>query len=231
MDLLLTNNPDTFILIQLHYHDDYHTEWADLRGGYFDVSSTPTAWFDGVDERRGSSFDIATDFLAFQSMFQARRSTPTDVTIDMTGERVSDNAFEVTARVCVEPTGTTKDLRILMNQVLDNWPASPNYSRNGFKEKSGADNVTLTPGECFDANRFFSFDADSVAQWDDIRIIAWAEAPLAEAPAEVYQAASYRPPPPPEPIPTVSTWGVAVMTGFMLIAATLTIRRRVTIAA
>ena len=220
MDLLLTQNLDSLVFVQIHYQDEYHSDWAEGRGGYFGVTGTPVAWFDGVTVRTGSSFDTAVDYQAYNAILQSRLPVSTDVTIEMSGEPIDPSTYEVNAHVCVEPTGVGKDMRVFVLQVLDNWPASPSYSRNGFKEKSGVDNITLAPGECFDAQRAFTLDADSLAQWDDIRFVAWAEDPLPSPPAEVFQAEFFAPPPPPEPIPTLSHWGLVVMTLLMACAGT-----------
>ncbi len=119
----------------------------------------------------------------------ARLAVATDVTIVLSAVHVSGSTYEITATVCVESEGIGKTMRIYIAQVLDHWPPSPTYHRNGLKQIAGTADVTVAPGNCQDVVRTFTFDSDSWTAKPDIRIVAWAQEPLSTFPAEVYQAA------------------------------------------
>ena len=126
------------------------------------------------------------------------------MTIELFGEHVSGDTYEITAYVCVEPTGAAKTMRIYMVQVLDYWPASPTYHRNGFKQAATTQDITLAPGECLEVVRQFTFDGDSMGDQANIKIIAWAQEPQDTSPptdrAEVHQSCTMTWPfPPPGP--------------------------------
>jgi hypothetical protein len=79
-------------------------------------------------------------------------------------------------------------MRVYLVQVLDKFPAVPAYSRNTFKQAATTEDVTVAAGECTQVVRNFEFDAESLAQIEDVRVIAWAQQPLDGIPAEVHQA-------------------------------------------
>jgi hypothetical protein len=214
--MMLDDYPDTFVLLQIHYFDAYSTPWGDQRADFYGVSLTPTAWFDGVEECVGTYGSVEADYGRYLAKYLARRAAPTDVTIDMVGEAISDTVYEASATVCVEPEGSAKTMRVHLIQALDHWPASPSYSRNGFKLKSGTEDITLDPGECQEIVRSFGLEPESWEQPEDIKIIAWVQEPNAGGPAEVYQVASMYAFPPAPAIPTVSEWGMFAMTTLLV---------------
>ena len=188
---MLIDYPDSFTLVQIHWNDDYTTTWGDDRSSYYSVGYIPTAWFDGSEER----VDFPTT-PSYEDTYLARAAVPTDVTIQVSSEETGQATHEVTTTVCVEPEGSGKSMRVYVVQVLDHWPLSASYSRNGFKQAAASEDIFLDPGESQDVVRTFVFDAESWNQQGDIKIIAWAQEPLTEAPAEVYQAARFWPTPP-----------------------------------
>ncbi|UCG31594.1 MAG: hypothetical protein JSU68_07990 [Phycisphaerales bacterium] len=172
------------VLVQIHNDDGYETSWGDARAVYYDLPYLPTAWFDGTEER----VDFPT-VPSYEDTYAARAPEPTDVSIDLSLVQVSGPTYEATASICVEPEGTGKEMRIQLVQVLDYWPSAVSYSRNGLKQAATSEDLSLTPGQCEDVVRTFTFDADSWANQEDVKIVAWAQAPASAGPAEVYQAA------------------------------------------
>jgi len=190
----LDDYPNSFALVQIHWNNDYATTWGDDRAVFYGVPSTPTSWFDGVEERL--SFPTTP---SYEDTYLARVAVSTDVTIEMTSVQISGPTYEVTATVCIEPGGLAKDMRIYMVQVLDNWPVEiPGimlYTRNGLKQAAASQDISLDPDECQQIVRTFTFDEDSWTQQADIVVVAWAQEPLASGAAEVYQARSFWPAP------------------------------------
>jgi hypothetical protein len=176
--------PGTFAFVQIHHGDDYATPWGNDRFTFYGTGGYPTSYFDGVIERVG-----AWPYTTYQNDYLARRALPADVTIDLTGDFVVERTYQVQANVCIETGGTGKTMRVQMVQVLDRWPASPSYSRNGFKQAVEATDITVAPGTCQAVTRCFTLDHDSWSTKDKVKIIAWAQEPWSAGPANVHQAA------------------------------------------
>ena len=180
--------PETFAFVQIHYADSYVTTWGEARADFYELDTCPTSWFDGVLER-----EDAWTYAVYRADYLERRDVPTDVTIELSSLLVGPQTYEITANVCIEAGGTPKIMRIYMVQVLDHWPATPSYSRNGFKQAAdehGSEPAILVgSGTCQEITRTFTFDTESWLQQDDIKIIAWAQQPGPSGPAEVFQAA------------------------------------------
>ena len=190
LGMLLDDYPDRLAFVQAHVVGEYATTWGANRfWNFYDFWATPSLCFDGVDRLVGSWPDEFQTYNWYCSRYLLRLGVPTDVTIALSAAHVSDSTYEITARVCVEPGGTGKTMRIYMVQVLDHWPAYPTYHRNGLKQAATTAVITMGPGDCQDVVRTFTFDSDSWAAKNDIKIVAWAQEPLTSYPAEVYQAA------------------------------------------
>ena len=182
---LMNTYPDTFAFVAFHpsTSDPAYTPYAVQRKGFYQVSGYPTSVFDGTIKRVG-----AQAYALYEQDYETRRDVPTDVTIAMTGQEVATNTYKVTTTVCMDGDGTAKDMRIYVAQVLDYWPYTVTYSRNGFKQIADTVDISLAPGECQEVVNTFTFDAESMAHEEDIRIIAWAQLVKSYYPAEVYQA-------------------------------------------
>ena len=183
---------ESFAYVQIHvFGDGYETSWGDDRWAFYDGQYTPTAIFDGADSVVGSVADPEQQYNIYRvNHLLPRRAIPTDVTIELTGEQISGPTYRVTAQVGIETGGTAKTMRIYMVQVLDHWPATPTYHRNTFMQAAPTQDITLAPGESQAVENEFTFDANSWANQEDIKIVAWAQVPAAGTPAEVYQAAT-----------------------------------------
>ena len=183
--------PDSFAFVQFHVFDEYATPWGDDRWVFDGGEYTPTAVFGGVDPVVGAVSDVDQQYTIYRANhFLQQRAVPTDVTVDLSAEHVGGQTYRVTAVVGMEAGEIAKTLRVYMVQVLDHWPATPSYHRNTFKQAAPSQDITLAPGSSQAVERPFTFDADSWASQEDIKIVAWAQAPAASAPAEVYQAAT-----------------------------------------
>jgi predicted CXXCH cytochrome family protein len=181
---------DTFAFVQYHVFDPYSVPWAVDRRDFYDAIYTPTAMFDGVDKVVGATSDSDQQYTIYRTNhFLPQRAIFTDVTMQVSGESLGGQDYRISAEVAIEPGGAGKTMRIYIVQVLDHWPADPSYSRNTFKQAAPTQDVTLAPGESQIVQTDLTFDADSWANQENIRIIAWAQSPTDQAPAEVYQAA------------------------------------------
>ncbi len=194
LDWLTDVYPDSFALIEYQMFDaEYSTAFGDGRWALYGGTVTPLTVFDGTDQVEGA----VSDYDAQYNIYRANhllpgREIPTDVTVTVSGELVSGQTYRVFVDVGIEATGTAKTMRIYAVQVLDHWPPLHDYNRNGFKQAAATEDVTLNPGESQVVEREFTFDADSWAAQQDIKIVAWAQAPEELGAPVVYQAAVRR---------------------------------------
>ena len=185
-------NPDTFAFVQIHPWAGGSTVWGGDRFDFYvppASQGTPDAWFDGMVNNSGSMGSTTADYNRYRATFLTRQAASTDVTIELNGDLDVGQTYDITAEVCIEAGGSTKTMRIYMVQVLDYWPTSPTYHRNGFKQAAATQDITLNAEECQQIVRPFTFDGESWASQDDIKIVAWAQVPNDSGPAEVHQAA------------------------------------------
>jgi len=193
LDMLLDNYPDTLALATIYVGCAHSTPWGDDRQVFYLAPTTPWAFFDAVEDCAGTFQDLEEQYSQYETRYLARRAVPTDVAFDAAAFHVTQRTYRVGARICLEPDGTAKTMRIYIAQVLDGWPATPEWNRNGFKQAAETEDVTLSPGECQTVLREFTFDDDSWLHQEDIRILVWAQEPQDSSPpgdrAEVFQAA------------------------------------------
>jgi hypothetical protein len=182
-------NPDRFIFIQTHASDAYATTWGNQRMSFYNVPGFPTTWMDGTVGRIGQYSNPT-----YINDFNSRRSSSTDVTMDMSSQHVSGGQFNVALDLGIEASGTAKTMRVHIIQVLDHYPAGSHY-RNCFIQNAPLQTVTLQPGETRTLNATFTL---SGASWttpgnrDEVKIIAFAQADVAHSPAAVYQCGQLR---------------------------------------
>jgi hypothetical protein len=175
-------------LLEYHIGDSYSTTWGNSRfSSFFGANSYPLVWFDAYTNVLGAG-SVPSAEAAYRAKIVQRRAVATNVSITMTGVQQAGATFTIRARVSVEP-GATRSMRLYMAAVLDNYPTSPNYSRNTFRQATTTQDVSLAPGQSYLFTRTITFDSTSWAQPQNIRVIAWAEVPNSTAPAEVYNSA------------------------------------------
>jgi predicted CXXCH cytochrome family protein len=177
--------------VQYHHGDEAALPWSDERWTYYDFHYTPSTVFDGADILVGSLLDSDQQYNIYRiNHLMPDRVVPTDVTLSIRGEPVEGQTYCAIVDVGIEPTGTAKTLRIFILQLLDHWPTTHAWYRNGFKQAAPTVDVTLNPGETQTVQADFTFDEESWANQQDIKLIAWAQLPLDTGPAVAYQSAT-----------------------------------------
>jgi hypothetical protein len=188
-------HPEDCEFLSVHVGGAYATPWGISRNTLYPGSGTPYFWADGMIYFLGVYYpNAAATINAWNSRINARLAVPTDVTIEITPTDVNlpDATFE--ANICMEAGGTDTDVRVHMVNVLDQYPHYGSFNgRNTVREGFAVGDFMLKAGECFAATQTFTFDSTSLAQLDDIRIVAFVQEPLSTAPAEVSQAAGIWP--------------------------------------
>ena len=181
---LIDSYPD-FGVIGVHFGDEFNTSWGNARATFYGPMgfTTPFFVFDGLTAPASHTL--------YEAEYLSNLAVVTDVTIDLSAAPSAgrDEAFDFTAHVCVETGGQSKLMRIYMVEVLDNYPETADFDRNGFRQAAATEDLPVNAGACTDVVKTMTLDATSMSRTQDVRIIAWAQAPLDTGPAEVYQAA------------------------------------------
>jgi hypothetical protein len=190
--------PGTFTLVEYHLGDAYSTTWGSARQGFYSVTGTPTAIFDGVQSVVGAG-SVDSAYANYIAKYNLRMAVATDVTIDLGGRLLSGTTYEVKAKVGIEAGGAGKSLRIYMVQVLDNYPTSPNYERYTFIQSptthGSEDVVTLAANDSVMITHNFTLSGPSAADPNNVKIVAWAQDyPTSK---NIWQAATLHWPPTP----------------------------------
>ena len=167
---LLDENPADLALVQIHYGDLFATAWGDARAIYHGVSVVPTTVFDGTGTLSGG-----VGYAALAQAFGVHNSVDSELEIHFEVQQVGAADWQFNALLCLDPNAVGRDVEVHMVQVLDYWPPSPAYHRNGLKQAAMSETVFLPPGGCNIMSRVFSFDAESMATPDAIKVICWAE--------------------------------------------------------
>ncbi len=186
---MLDEIPDTLAVVECPTSGEGSIPWGQSRASsFYSISGTPTVWFDGLLSVVGAG-STSSAYAEYMSRYNQRRAVETDVTIELFGDEIGDDTYEIQAGVCIEEGGEPKTMRIYIAEVLDYWPATPSYARDTVRQVADTVDITLGPGECDVVTVTFEFDAASMAAIDDDKIIAWAQTPNSSAPAEIFQAA------------------------------------------
>ena len=191
---MLDNHATTFTLVQMRVGCTGSTPWGHARFDFYCEEVTPTVMFDGVEACIGTLTSDEAQYQWYEQTYLSHLAVPTDVTMELTGYPDGPQRYRIGARICLEPGGTAKTVRVYLVEVLDPWPEWPSYARNGFRQAATTEDVALVPGECVTVFRDFVFDNTSWQLQDLIRIIGWVQEPQNLSPpqdrAEIFQATS-----------------------------------------
>lgn len=196
LDTLLDDHGDRFIPLEIFSKTTsggrYQIPWGQSRTfSFYNLAGYPTAWFDGVVNYLGD----VNAYSNYLSRVNSRLAMPTDVLVNVSARRTGARTYDVTAEIGLESTGVAKTVRVFLVEALDHFGVfddNQTVPRNTLKQilEPGFD-ITLTAGQTQSMTRSITFDDDSWNQFNDIRLVAWAQAPLASAPAEVFNAAQF----------------------------------------
>jgi hypothetical protein len=185
--------PAQYIPVQVHQSDPWSYAWGNTRAGYYAVDGYPTTVQDGILRRIGASPSST-----YMNDFNARKTIPTDVTLTIGGQQISGMQYQFTINVGLISSGTAKTVRLIVIQVLDDYPHDPQYpqyagdERNCFIQSGTptSEDIPLTPGQTVAKVRNFTFSGDSAAHLNNIRVVAWVQKTgTFPTNSEVYQAA------------------------------------------
>jgi hypothetical protein len=126
----------------------------------------------------------------WQTNIDARLAIPTDVTIEILPQRDAPGVWTFTADVCMEPTGTARDMGVWFAYTLEDYPDTYPYRyRKTLRNGAGPTPINLTPGNCVQVQQTFTFSTtiDLGYRRPGIDVVAWAQTPVSGF-GEAYQA-------------------------------------------
>jgi predicted CXXCH cytochrome family protein len=184
--LLLDTYADSWAFVQYHHADENSQPWSDARWDYYELEYTPGTVFDGTDKVVGAISNLTQQYEFYRTKhLLPERAIPTDVTLSISATYAGAQTYHVCVQVGMEASGSAKNLRLYVVQVLDHWPASEPYYRNGFKQAAPTVDVSLQPGQSETIAQDIALDAESWSALHDAKIIAWVQSVTT---AQVYQA-------------------------------------------
>jgi hypothetical protein len=185
VEQIANDYPDRFAPMTMHLNGDPWTiPWSQDRIDVFYglAGATPTFMVDALWNCQSSDYRYHVE---------EQLAIPTDVTLELSGSQVGSDTWDVTARVCLEGSGS-RPVRVFISPTLDHHPDLQSYSTNVLMQQVSETDITLTGAGCEDVTSRIKFDPVSMANTSNIVIIAWAQMPAASAPTTVYQAGIMR---------------------------------------
>jgi len=177
--------PDRFAPMTMHLNGDAWTiPWGQDRSDLFYgiAGATPTFMVDAL-----WNCQIAD----YRYHVEQQLTIPTDVTLELSGSQIGGDTWDVTARVCLEGSGS-RPVRVFIAPTLDHHPELQDYVTNVLMQQVSETDITLSGGGCEDVTSRIKFDPTSMANASNIVIIAWAQMPASSAPTTVFQAGIMR---------------------------------------
>ena len=185
VEQLATDYPDRFAPFTMHVNGDgFDLPWGQNRLDVFYgvAGAVPTFMVDALWNCQSADYRYYVE----QQMAQ-----PADMTIELSGSQVSGDKWDITARVCHEGSGS-RPVRVFTAATLDSHPELPRYTTNVLMQKVLETDINISGGTCQNVTNRVTFDPVSMANSQDIAIVAWAQQPAASAPTTVYQAGIMR---------------------------------------
>jgi hypothetical protein len=200
IDILVDDHSDKFITFDAFAASNnggrYSTDWGQQRAFvYYALGSYPTTWFDGKIGYEGAP-SVNAVYSAYLGAIESLSSVASDVVIDVSAVPTGTGVYDVTMTVSLEPGGFGKTLRLHLLQALDDYGVyddQTTVAHNTVMQslEDGYD-VMLVPGQTMRFTETLTLDAASASQFEDIRLIAWAQEPAPfgyDGGAEVFNAA------------------------------------------
>jgi len=197
---LLDEFPDQFLGTNLWTSGGPSTPYTRSRVTFYRVTGVPTAWFDGVLEARGAYTNDDLQYQWYLGLMNQRLAVPTDVTIELSAREVRELTYEVSVTVGIEPGGVGKTMRVHTLQLLDYYPTSTDDRyRNCVRKDAEQIVVTLAPGESTTLTPAWGSPGDpgypylvltdeSAQDVENVKLCAFAQEDVPNAPAEIYNA-------------------------------------------
>jgi hypothetical protein len=185
VEQLAADYPNRFAPFTMHVNGDgFDLPWGQNRLDVFYgvAGAVPTFMVDALWNCQSDDYRYYVE----QQLVQ-----PTDMTIELSGNQVSGDKWDITARVCHEGGGS-RPVRVFIAPTLDEHPDLPRYTTNVLMQKVFETDITISGGACQNVTNRITFDPVSMAYSQNIAVVAWAQQPATSAPTTVYQAGIMR---------------------------------------
>jgi len=178
---LIDSHAGRYAVVSYHINDSYEIPWglSRLDDFYSMNDATPTMIYDGVQQCQNSDFALCLD---------QRLAQPSDMSISLSARQNGGPQWVIVADLCLSGGGS-RNMRFYLAETLNDYPNPPEHSRNVLMQTPQTRDFSLAGGECTTIETVVDFDSTSWADQSNITVIAWAQAPSASGPADVYQAA------------------------------------------
>ena len=179
---LTDNFPNSFQSIQMHIWSSsygFDATWCEGRATFYNVTGIPTVQIDGVIKRVGTSGQSA-DYNAFLSYLNNRLSVPTDVSIEMSGEPLSGNDYQVSMDIAVDSGAPSRSMTIRMGYSLDaecGYPQSGIYYYDTHFDHFPEPTITLAGGESTTLQHTFTLNSTAAANTGEVTFYCFAQEP------------------------------------------------------
>jgi len=193
VDELMEDHPGAFIPLDLFIATNgggrYYTSWGIDRGfNFYQVTSYPTVWFNGAAKVTGSA-GVYDKYLQAATLEAAK---PTDVTVDIAANYLGGRRFEIVTAARIDAGGASKTVRMALVEAVDQLGVFDDLTtrpRNTLKQPlEPGFNVAVQEGQSVEFARTYVADDVSWSRLADVRLIAWAQTPAGNGPAEIHNA-------------------------------------------
>ena len=219
---MIDQYPGTWVGFQIHCADAYAFTWGTQRKSYYTIGTYPTYMLDGIVREEGSEgTSVPANKALMISHMETRLAVPTDVSLELGGEKISGQTFRFVAKVTLDDTSAARTVRFYMIHAQDHYPTSAAHDRNCARQAADYVDLDLEPGVPQLVEHEFTF---SSAYWDakqNIRIIAWVQKKLTSKEIANAEMISYPFPVPPVDLPedltgdgTVDVLDLVTLLGF-----------------
>ncbi len=170
---MIADYPDDLVAYQIHTSGSGPiSEWGSARVSFYSVGGIPDVWVDGVLQQLGSMGSDQANYNNLLNLMNQRLAVPTDVTLELYAAPLSGQTYRVTAVIGIEADGEGKTMIFHLAQALFGFPVSADGRyNNGIIQGLDPTEITLEPGETEFVIQELTFNAQSWALQDDIRII------------------------------------------------------------
>jgi len=181
LETLRASHPGEFVVLALHYQDDYSNAETDERLSAHGVNAFPTIIFDGAEE-------CSRDVASLEKMLAERRELGASVKLELTASLGADSVlYEITVIVSeklAEQGEAVLRTALVEDTVSDASVGLLHHVVRRLPKAGSDDQLTLEPADTLTLHRALKLD-DSWGR--PLRAVVWLESPE----RKVYQAASY----------------------------------------
>ena len=178
---LTDNFPNSFQSIQMHIWSSsygFDATWCESRATFYGVSGIPHVQCDGVISRSGTSGQAA-DYNAFLGYLNNRLGVPTDVGIELTGEPLSGNNYQITMDISMDAGAPSKTMVMHLGYAVDADSGYPNaaYYYDTHFDHRNTSTITLSGGQSTQLQHTFTLNSTAAANTDHVTFFAFAQEP------------------------------------------------------